>query len=120
MGGGLFLAFELAGLPKLTNSLRVHWRVKHNESVKWKQLVKEKLSWVPPHPMKKAKITLTRCSSREPDFDGLVSGFKHVLDGLVEAGVLQNDKPSVIGQPTYLWEHAGPRAGKIKIRVEEL
>lgn len=70
--------------------------------------------------MAKAKLTLTRYSSKEPDFDGLCSSFKNVIDGLVEAGVIIDDKMSVIGQPTYAWVKCPPKKGKIKVVVEEL
>lgn len=112
------LEFELPGLPKTTNSGgRSHWTVKAREAKKWKNLVAV-LASKPPTPLTKAKLTLTRCSAVEPDFDGLVSSFKHVVDGLVDARVIVNDKQSVIGQPAYLWEKASPGKGKIKVRVE--
>lgn len=116
------LEFELPGLPKTTNSGgRAHWAVKAKEAAHWKKMV----HWAtackgPEESLKRAKLTLTRCSAIEPDFDGLVSSFKHVLDGLVEAQVIENDKPSVIGQPAYRWEKAPPKHGKIKVRIEEL
>lgn len=118
----MILEFEIKGLPKMINQLMVHWRVKHAESRKWKLLVAQAVVpiWPKTNPALTSGVSLalTRYSTREPDFDGLVSGFKHVLDGLVEVGVLLNDKPSVIGQPTYSWEYARPKAGKIKVRIE--
>lgn len=115
------LQFSLPGLPRTTNSGgRAHWAVKVKEAKKWKKLV-----WLMVRAaganglgLEQAKITLVRASSSEPDFDGLVSSFKHVIDGLVEAGVLKNDKPSVIGQPVYLWEKCAPRQGHIRVTVE--
>lgn len=119
--GKTVLAFELQGLPRMTNNLMVHWRTRHNDVLKWKRLVKAQvqLTWPKKQPaLTSAALTLKRYSTREPDFDGLVSGFKSVIDGLVEAGVLLNDKQSVIGQPKYLWEYAGPKQGKIFVKVE--
>ncbi len=115
------LEFELKGLPRPTNQLMVHWRVKHSHAKEWKlkvihHVVLNKLA--PSEPLTKAKLTLTRYSATEPDFDGLVSSFKHVQDGLIRAGVIADDKQSVIGQPTYLWEYVKRNAGKIKIKVE--
>lgn len=89
----------------------------------WKQQV---ISFVkfnrlgPPKPLPMAKVTLTRCSSSEPDFDGLVGSFKNVLDGLVAALVIEDDKMSNIGAPDYRWEKASPGGGKIRIVVEEI
>jgi hypothetical protein len=74
----------------------------------------------PQSPLHAAVLTLTRCSSQEPDFDGLVSGFKSVVDGLVESGILKTDKVGCISQPKYLWEKAPAGKGKIKVRVEEV
>jgi hypothetical protein len=114
------LEFELLGLPKTTNSGgRAHWSVKAKEAKKWINLV-----WIhcrprmPPTPLTLARLTLTRFSSQEPDFDGLVSSFKHVIDGLTACGVIASDKMSCIGQPIYKWEKIGLRKGKIRVTVE--
>lgn len=74
----------------------------------------------PKEPLKKAKVTLSRFSTREPDFDGLVCSFKPILDGLTNSKIIIDDKMSVIGQPTYKWEKIGKGKGKIHILVEEL
>lgn len=74
----------------------------------------------PPEPLKKARLTLIRRSSARPDTDGLVSGFKHIIDGLVEARVLENDSFEHIGFPDYRWEHAKAGKGHVSIKVEEL
>lgn len=74
----------------------------------------------PAAPLEKAKLTLERHSSVEPDFDGLVSSFKFIIDGLVDCGVLIGDKTSVIGRPDYQWVKASPKKGKIVVIVEEL
>lgn len=117
------LQFELPGLPKTTNSGgRKHWSVKVGEARRWKRAVflAVRASAFMGLPLNRAKVTLTRFSSAEPDFDGLVSSFKHVLDGLVESGVLRSDKQSVIGQPTYRWEKCPPKQGHIQVIVESV
>ncbi len=92
-----------------------------NEARKWKDLVSLAVSTrVPAKPLEKARLTLTRYSSVEPDFDGLVSSFKHPIDGLIQAKVLENDKMSNIGVPTYAWEQVPPGKGKIRIEVREV
>ncbi len=69
-------------------------------------------------PLKKAHLTLTRHSSIRPDSDGLVSSFKHVIDGLVDTKIIVDDDYKTIGMPTYLWEKAPAKKGYITIKVE--
>jgi hypothetical protein len=117
------LEFKLIGLPKMSNALlRGHWRVKHAHAVKWKGAVERAMRILnkPPQPLEWAMLTLTRVSSVEPDHDGLVSSFKPILDGLVECGVLADDKRAVVGVPDYRWEKGRPGHGHVKVRVEEL
>lgn len=122
------LEFEINGLPKMSNDgLRgTHWSVKKKEADNWKRAVNNEVVHYFSFPetrdkfpgsMEKAKLILTRFSSTSPDPDGLVSGFKHVVDGLVEAGVLKNDKISNIGMPEYRWEKCAPKKGKIRVEV---
>lgn len=101
--------------------LRGHWQTKHSHAADWKRKV-WKCCWhlKPREPLKKAHLTLTRCSSVEPDFDGGVSGWKSVIDGLVEAGIIIDDKTSVIGTSTFMWQKAKKGEGKIIVKVEEL
>lgn len=112
--------FELPGLPKTSNvGLYTHWAKKLVEAKKWKRLVMEATHrFKPAQPLTSAALTLTRMSSSAPDFDGLVSSFKHIVDGLVVGGILIDDNMSTIGAPTYLWEKCSPKAGKVKIRIE--
>lgn len=118
------MVFELEGLPRMTNpSGRTtgHWAVLKKESDAWKQrVVVTVAARLPARPLKKAELTLTRFSSSEPDADGLVSGFKHIIDGLVIAKVLENDKWKNIGMPNYRWEYAGRGYGKIRVQIEEV
>lgn len=115
------LEFELKGLPTTTNGSHGHWATKAKAKRKWIDAV---MNYVvqnkahPSEPLTKAKLTLTRCSSSETDFDNLVISFKPVVDGLKHAGVIVDDKMSVIGQPTYAWESVKRNAGKIRIKVE--
>jgi Holliday junction resolvase RusA-like endonuclease len=71
-------------------------------------------------PLTRAEVSITRFSSRQPDFDGMVSAGKSLLDGLVEAQVLIDDSQQVIGQPKYYWEQSRPGKGKVRVRVEAL
>ncbi len=113
------LEFKLMGLPKTTNANIGSWRARHGRAKKWKDaVVLATKGKAPANPLSRARLTLTRHSSVEPDFDGLVSSFKHVIDGLTEAGIIRDDKMSVIGQPTYFWQVTGRGSGFITVVVE--
>lgn len=116
------IEFEIEGLPRRTNNMRSSWKARYGEAKLWKARVMKAIVCsrkpLPPEPLAKAKLTLTRLSSTEPDFDGLVSSFKHVIDGLIAAGIIENDKTENIGRPDYLWERGKRGEGKIRVRVE--
>lgn len=117
------LFFTIHNLPKTPNeTLQKHWRVNSGESKKWKRLVWHEIlsKGAPLKPLAKAKLTLTRCSSVSPDYDGLVGSFKHVMDGLVESRVIESDKMDCIGKPDYRWEKTAPKKGRIEILIESL
>lgn len=113
------LLLTLHGLPKMANQLlRGHWRVKHAHAMKWKLAVSLACHGrLPARPLERANVSIVRCSSVRPDFDGLVSSGKPLLDGLVEAGVLADDTHAVIAQPEYAWEKAPPRGGHTRVEV---
>ena len=70
----------------------------------------------PEKPLSVPKITIIRMSSSQPDYDGLVSSGKHLLDGLIVARVLDDDKHV---RPNYLWEKCPSKEGRMRIIVEE-
>ena len=115
------LAFEINQLPRMTNpsGRPTHWAIKAKEANHWIGLVAEAVRAAGPAPvrlpLKRAKLQLTRFSSVSPDADGLVSGFKHVVDGLVRAGVLVNDKFVNIGFPEFNWVKVPPKQGRIRV-----
>lgn len=116
----LVATFEIKGLPKVINAIgRKHWIFKHNETKLWKSLVHLKCRelGIDYLNLENAKLEFTRFSSRQLDFDSLVNSFKHVQDGLVEAGVLIDDSPNVIGQPSFKWEKCKQKEGKIGISI---
>lgn len=123
MTGGIYeIEFEIDGLPKMPNSLLgASWKVRAGHAKRWERLV-WKCVWPikPNEPLAHAALLLIRCSSMEADFDGLVGSFKCVTDGLVKCGIIIDDKPAVIGQPSYKWEKVPPGKGKIKVKVIEV
>ncbi len=114
------IEFEIMGLPKLPNQLLGrHWRAKAGHAQQWLGKVMIAMNMKrPPTPLTTATLVMTRLSSVEPDHDGLVGSFKSVIDALVKIRILENDKPSNIGSPTYLWEKTKQGAGKIKVKVQ--
>ena len=116
------LEFEMKGLSERTNEvLSMSLRRRMQRKKFWKQFVAAAVNAKKPKkPLKWAKVKFIRYSSQRPDFDGLVSSFKHILDGLVIAGILVNDKFENIGDPTYRWKQTKEKAGKMKILVEEM
>lgn len=114
--------FTIKGLPKLFNAIgRKHWTEKASEARKWKHNVLFECNrlGVTNLNLTKAKLTFIRQSMRECDFDSLVNSFKSTQDGLVVAKVIIDDKPSVIGQATYLWEYRMRKlGGQITVKIE--
>lgn len=116
------LEINIPHLPKLPNTLLgAHWRVRSGHARKWKQMVALFTGFnKPTKPLSRAALTLTRNSSRRPDFDGLAGSFKPIIDGLVVCGVLVDDTHEVIGTPNYQWKKSAPKKGCVEILVEEL
>lgn len=120
---GYFIAFEINDLPKMANasgSKSTHWRYAKAEVDKWHQLVWWSVAHnKPAKPLKKAKLILTRYSSVAPDYDGLVRGFKSVVDGLVRCDVLKDDSLKVTGPWVCEWKKTAEGMGKIRVEVIE-
>lgn len=118
------IEFVIKNLPERYNAFKnQHWAVKNAESKKWHRLVATAVmdmgGW-PPVPLEKAKLILTRFSSKCPDYDGLVQSFKPVVDALILCKVIKDDNMNVIGRPEYNWEQVAPKNGMIKVIVEAL
>lgn len=116
------LQLSIPGLPKTTNQLKgKHFRVWSNESKLWRNMVGLYLSGKKPKkPLNLARIECVRYSSKQPDFDGTVSTFKWIIDGLVEHRVLKDDNPNIIVDSVYRWKKCSPSEGHIEIKVEEV
>lgn len=114
------LDLEIQTLPLLPNQLlRKHWSVVMKEKRLWHDLVgwSLKARERPSEPLGRARIWFTRRSRSEPDPDGLVGGFKYVLDALVANRVLVDDTRQVV-EPMYAWLRS--RQGSIRIQVEAI
>jgi len=98
------LVFKSEGTPPNYANARMHWRVKFVSLALWKAHVVKHIGRTPAQwRIEQPQLTLTLFSLKEPDFDNLVSRWKPVIDGLVAAGIIQDDKISVIGSPTFHW-----------------
>ena len=112
------LEFELAGLPPTENSHK-HWAVAGRARKEWRQRTKLRVFMQrPAAPLESCKITCTRFSAVEPDRDNLARTFKSVVDGLVDAGIIKDDNPSIVKEFNCRWEKAPPKEGKIRVLVE--
>lgn len=115
---------EFDDLPMTPNQLLSrHWRIRHGEKAKWHRRIglevfKKKL--MPPEPLAKAVLILTRYSSSDLDYDGLVGSFKYCTDALISSGIIKDDKMSVIGMPVFGWVKCKKNEGKITIEVREI
>lgn len=120
----MVLAFTLDGLPPMNTADGLHRWSRTKLRKVWESKViaavlLELKRW-PAKPLERARVTIVRCSTREPDFENLTQGGKFILDGLVKAGVLADDAPKVIGRPDYQWEPAPRGKGCVRVRVEEV
>lgn len=89
----------------LNGILRMHWR----ERTRYQR----KLAWdlrialhrqIPPTPLVRVRLRIERRSTGMPDFDGMVGGYKHLIDCLlpmsprhpVGLGVIADDNPACV------------------------
>lgn len=105
----------------MTNCIgKNHWIHGHKETKEWEKLVSGAIGFnTPLRPLKRAKLKFRRNSSKAPDFDGLVSGFKRVTDALIKCGILEDDNFKIIGMPELTWEKAKMGEGFIEVWVTE-
>ena len=73
-----------------------HWRMKHKRFEKIKTDIARLVAGrIPKTPLKKFRIKIVRRfnpeTSRTLDWDNLIASFKPGIDGLVRAGIIQND-----------------------------
>lgn len=116
------LEFKIAETPDSPNRLLgAHWTKRAGYAKKWERIVwKHVWQQLPQKPLNRAKVTLTRFSTKKMDADNARSSFKPVMDALVKLGVLADDSPSVVGEPQVLQEKAPLRQKGIVVRIEEV
>ena len=117
------LEIELTGkLPKMNTSHTRgrHWSVGHREAKYWMDRVWVEVQGLKPdRPLKRARGTFTRHSSREPDYENLAYSFKEIVDALVKLDILEDDAPKNL-ERVYQWKKGKAGAGRVTIQLEEL
>lgn len=116
------LNFTINDLPPImTNGSHGHWRKAAGIKKKWRQIsVHACMSKKRPiEPLTKAIGIFTRHSSFEPDSDNLGSSFKSIRDGLVDAGIITDDKSKVLTS-IYKWEKASPKKGFVTVNIKQV
>lgn len=132
----LHLRIDAADCPKVGKQKRGKLPIMQSDVMQRHQRAAYRKAWhgliteligddIPPTPIKVAALRYTRASSVCPDWDGLVAGFKVVQDGLVNAGVLADDRmENTIGfggpMPEYRWEQTKRGDGFILVELVEV
>jgi hypothetical protein len=122
------LIFEHKELPPTVNELKrmnKYAYAKIRNYWTW-VLISEVSKNPPPHPLDRYKLTLIRCSSVEPDYDGLVGSFKVVVDSMQVkisknvhgAGLTTGDSFNNTGAWNCSWMKAKQGQGSIIVKVE--
>lgn len=117
------LHLALQQLPaSLNKSLRYGRHGNNRKNRGWDNMIwAETCELKPASPLKRARLSLVRHSHRMLDFDGLVGSFKPVVDALVTAGVLLDDRWSVTGRWQCDQKFRPKKDGPLlEILVEEL
>lgn len=115
------LSFVINGTPDLPNRCRKgSWKATWSHAKKWKAWVGVRcLGKKPAEPLQQAALHLTRYSSVEPDPDNLAASFKPVIDGLREAGIIENDRSANVALK-FSWRKVPPNMGMIRVEVREI
>ncbi len=112
--------FRFDFLPHTQADVMSKWqRIKHRTDCHVRVAL-ETLGRRPKKPLSRATLILTRASSRPKelcDADNIRVSFKPLLDGLVRAGVIEDDCIGVIGEPELRFETAKPKQGFVMIEV---
>lgn len=116
------LQIEINALPKsLNKTLRSYWAEQRRQHQWWHFAVGLKIRQkdLPPKPLEKATIRVTRHFYRSLDFDGLVGSMKPVIDALVTNGVLIDDNWKVTGPWIMNQKHRAKKDGPLlEVTVE--
>ena len=110
--------------PKVRGNARGNLRYRNLLIAEERQYMGELLSDLmlenrPYGPYKKAKATFNYWNNREIDWDNFLIGCKAWMDAIVEAGILVDDKPSVLSIVLDSWHKCKKGEEKVVIKIEE-
>jgi len=116
----LVIEGELPGLNEIIENSKTHW-AKYAEE---KKSLTETVAWLAKEQIKNkySKIDLTFiwfCKNKRRDKDNIIAGQKFVIDGLVEAGVIENDGWNEIGNIIHYFE-IDKKNPRVEIIIEEV
>ena len=63
---------------------------------------------------------MIRATADKCDFDNLVYSFKPVVDGLVKAGIIQDDDMDTVVERKYLFHKVPRKEAHVIVSVEEI
>ena len=111
------ISFVIPGKPPASSSAnsRVSWHVRHTEGQRYMQDVLLLAQTATPEghkPYTRCELHLVQKACSLRDADNFLGSFKPGLDGMVHAGLLVDDKPSVLHR--VIVEHE-----RVKKRTEE-
>jgi len=107
MNQKLWIRYPLPGLNDIIGSARTHWA----KSAKEKKVHTDRVIWTAKslNPIKQADFIFTWIEkNRKRDPDNITAGQKFIFDGLIGAGVLENDGWSQVKSITHRFEVGQP------------
>ena len=94
------LTIFIDAIPESLNvSMRTHYFQYNSKKKFWNELVRMHcINKLPKEPLKKAHLKITMHFWRMLYYDGFVGSLKPVVDALIYAGVISDDRWSVVGK----------------------
>lgn len=118
----LIIPGELPGLNEIIAISKEHWakyaEEKHNRTEEIAYLAKSQIK----RKYQKVDLVFTWfCKNKKRDKDNIIAGQKFILDGIVAAGVIENDGWRQVGNILHYFEvdNKNPRVEVIIKEVEE-
>lgn len=105
--------------PSLNQYIRMHWTKRQKLHAEWMDILRVCAS-PPVNPLYKARLSITRYSSRSLDYDNLVGSYKIVTDCLTKLGFIIDDRYDVIGVPDFKWYKCKRIEERTLINIESI
>ena len=120
MAEKLVIQGELPGLNEIIAISKEHWakyaEEKHNRTEEIAYLARSQIK----KKYKKVDLTFTwYCKNRKRDKDNIIAGQKFILDGIVAAGVIENDGWRQVGNILHYFE-VDNKNSRVEILIEEV